>query len=96
MTVQSLGAGQGVAYDASAEITFDMQPGVQYRVMCSTVCWLQIAKTGTAAVKQAAGTHFIPANTPVLVGCLGAANRCSFIKDTTAGWAHLSEVAHQT
>jgi hypothetical protein len=90
----SLGdASKGVAYGASAEITFDMQPETQYQISASTNAWLLVGATGATAVKQGAGCHPLYAGIPVLVAAHGKAVRCIIVQDTVAGWAHLSEVA---
>lgn len=96
MALESLGLlSAGIAYSTSAEIALTMEPSKQYVLVTSSAAWLLITPTGTAAVKQAAGTHYIPAFTPVLVSAIGNANRCVIIQDTAAGWAQLSEKAYQ-
>lgn len=72
-----------VAYDGSVQSSA-LDAGTKFiRLASTTGCWVKIAANPTATV--AAGSIYVPANTPVFMGGALGGLKVAAIKDTTAG-----------
>lgn len=72
-----------VAFDTSTQSTALSASTTLIRLASTTGCWIKIAANPTASV--AAGSIYIPANTPVFMGGIFNGLKVAAIKDTTAG-----------
>jgi O-acetylhomoserine/O-acetylserine sulfhydrylase-like pyridoxal-dependent enzyme len=52
---------------ASAKFTNPMEPGFQYRFVCSADVWVKVTVTGGAAAADTADNHFVAAGQPLLL-----------------------------
>jgi hypothetical protein len=84
-TYQSLLPVFYASINASVELAFDMQPGLQYQLVAKGAIWFYIAATGAAAAqKQNSQTIYMPANVPYPVAAAGKANRIIAVSDAGA------------
>lgn len=93
MAAKTFGDSLSAAYDGATELAFDMKPGRQYRLWCSTDAWIRLVvpTVGVAAV-NGAGSHPVKAGVAELVSALGPATHVSVIKAITAGEITVSEI----
>jgi hypothetical protein len=73
---------------ASAQFAGTMQEGAKYLVVSSTNSWVAVGSNPTAA--KAAGSFYLPANTPIVVMSRGTANKVAILQDAAVGNASLA------
>jgi hypothetical protein len=73
---------------ASAQFTKTMVEGSRYILTSTTAAWVAIGANPTAA--KADGSFYLPANTPLVIMCRGAAVKVAILQDAAVGNASLA------